>query len=302
VKTNLILRAGRLPAIGVIGIVLAVTTASGGSAAASTAATDAFGLVTRPLTADHAAALLGRAGSVRDALGFPAGHGRSAGRVIDRARGSEYDAVEETAADGAVLAEYRFTPAGRLEHAVRLDTTGPADRRLSGPRASATARMALASLSLIPAGGEAVLVDAVQGGWQVHWQRAQRGIPVRGDEARVHVRADGSIGSVAWVEHDLTAEPSKRMAGTAAAAVVRTTAEGWFAGTESGCRIGTPTLAWVEPNGLFDAAVPMSGAGPYRLAWVVDVRPTGAAALSLGMVTVFVDAGDGSLIGGDVIQ
>jgi hypothetical protein len=302
VNVKTILRAGRLPAIGAIGVLLAIATASAGPAAANTAATDAFLVVTRPLDAEHAAGLLGKAGAVRDGLGFPVGHGRSVGRVVDRAHGSEYDAVEETAADGAVVAEYRFAPSGRLEHAVRLDASGVPDRRLSGARASITARRALTALALMPAGAEAVTADTIQGGWRVYWQRAQRGIPVRGDEVRVHVRADGSIGSVAWVEHDLAPEPIKRMTGASAAAVVRSAANGWFAETESGARIGSPVLAWVEPNGLFDGSVPMSGTGPYRLAWMVDVRPTGPAALSLGMVTVFVDAGDGSVIGGDVVQ
>jgi hypothetical protein len=303
VNVNMLLRAGRLPAVGALGVLLAVATASAAPAAASTPASGgALVTIVQPQPADAAADLIGRAATVRDALGFPVGHGRSARHAVDRSRGAEYDAVEETGADGALLAEFRFTPSGRLEHAVRLDVAGPADRRLSGARASTTARMGLAALALMPSGAESVDADAVQGGWQVHWARAQRGVPVRGDEVRVHVRSDGSIGSVAWVEHELAAEPATRMIGSAAAASVRARADGWFAGTDSGCRIGSAVLQWVEPNGLFDPAVPMTDAGPYRLAWVVDVRPTGPAAMSLTLVTVFIDAGDGSVIGGDVIQ
>jgi hypothetical protein len=303
VKTYSILRAGRVPAIGAVGLMLAVAMISASTASASTpAATPAVPMTVVGLSAASAQGLLARAANVRDALGFPSGTGRSAVHVTDHALGGDYDAVEETGRDGIMLAEFRFSTSGRLQHAVRLDSTGATDRRLSRARASSIARIGLAALGLAPAGAEVAEADAIQGGWQVHWSRGQRGVAVRGDETRVQVRADGSIGAVAWVEHDLAVEPVRRLTGTAASAVVRSAAAGWFAETESGFRLGTPALEWVEPNGLFDGAVAMSGAGPYRLAWVVDVRPTGPAAMSLTLISVFVDAGDGSVIGGDVVQ
>jgi hypothetical protein len=299
-----------------IALVAGVLAASAGLATASPpaapASTDgapparrtiaAADMITRQVTADDAPGLFAHAAAVRDALGFPIGSARGGRHVIDRAHGGEYDAVAETDALGGTLAEIRFGAAGRLEVAVRLDGTGPIDRGLTGAKAGALARKGLAALILAPIGAESVSADEVQGGWQVHWARTQRGVAVRGDETRVHVRADGSIGSVTSVEHELAPEPSRRLARDAAFRVVGARGDAWFAGTESGYRIESATIQWVEPNGLYDPAVPMDGTGPYRLAWVVNVRPTGPAALSVALITLFVDAGNGLVIGGDVVQ
>jgi hypothetical protein len=258
--------------------------------------------VTRPITADEAPGLFARAAAVRDALGFRVGSTRGGKHVVDRSHGDEYDAVSETDASGGTLSEVRFGAGGRFEVAVRLDRIGMVDRGITPAKAAVLARKSLASLALAPAGAEAVASDEVQGGWQIHWARTQRGVAVRGDETRVHVRADGSIGSVTSVEHELAPEPARRLARDAAFRVAEARGVSWFAGTESGYRIESATIQWVEPNGLFDPAVPMEGAGPYRLAWVVNVKPTGPAALSVALITLFVDAGTGSVIGGDVVQ
>jgi hypothetical protein len=310
-------RSMRRPAIATAVLVAGVLVISAGLAAAAPAemtsaptegATGARrvvvpgDLITRPVTAAEAPGLFTRAAAVRDALGFPVGSGRGGRHVVDRAHGDQYDAVAETDASGGMLSEVRFGATGRLEVAVRLDRAGSADRGITGARAAILARRSLAALAQTPAGVEAVASDVVQGGWQVHWVRAQRGVAVRGDETRVHVRADGSIGSVTSVEHELAAEPWQRLGRDAALRVVGAQGDGWFAGTDSGYRIESATVEWVGPNGLFDPTVPMTTSSPYRLAWVVNVRPTGPAALSVAVITVFVDAGDGSVIGGDVVQ
>jgi hypothetical protein len=41
---------------------------------------------------------------------------------------------------------------------------------------------------------------------------------------------------------------------------------------------------------------------PYRLSWVVNVKPTGEAADYIRLITLYVDAGDGTVIGGDVVE
>ena len=61
-------------------------------------------------------------------------------------------------------------------------------------------------------------------------------------------------------------------------------------------------LEWVGPNAAFDPAAVGEAAAPYRLAWVANVKPTGAASDVLRLVTLYVDAGDGSIIGGDVVE
>jgi hypothetical protein len=49
---------------------------------------------------------------------------------------------------------------------------------------------------------------------------------------------------------------------------------------------------------------PRSGAGdePYRLAWVANVQPSGSIADVVRLITLYVDAGDGTVIGGDVVE
>ena len=80
------------------------------------------------------------------------------------------------------------------------------------------------------------------------------------------------------------------------------TVDQWFAGRNSGHTIQGMDLEWVEPNGAFDPARITDSAQPYRLAWVANVKPTGAAANYVWLMTLYVDAGDGSIIGGDVVE
>jgi hypothetical protein len=61
-------------------------------------------------------------------------------------------------------------------------------------------------------------------------------------------------------------------------------------------------LEWVGPNAAFDPAKMDLATEPYRLAWVANVKPSGRAADSLRLVTLYVDAADGSVIGGDVVE
>jgi len=317
VRISLLGPTARRPMIGTIVLGAVVFCGQAGSAAAGTSAPATAGalptvvagergasggVTTQALTAADAPGLFAKAASTRDALGLPSGVAREGRHVIDRNQADEYDAVSELDAAGAPIVEIRFSPSGGLTLAVRLDRGRGAGTGLTASKASAAARRGLAAVGIAPVGAESVDADAVQGGWQIHWDRSQRGIGVRGDETRVHVLADGSIGSVARVDHPLAAEPERRIGSDAARRAVAACADTWFAGTESGYRLDPPALQWIEPNGLFDGSTPMASAAPYRLAWVIDLRPTGPAALSVGLVTVFVDAGDGSLLGGDVVQ
>ena len=62
------------------------------------------------------------------------------------------------------------------------------------------------------------------------------------------------------------------------------------------------TLEWVEPNAAFDAAKLSAAPAPYRLAWVANVRPSGVAAGYVSLVTLYVDAANGTILGGDVVE
>ena len=88
-----------------------------------------------------------------------------------------------------------------------------------------------------------------------------------------------------------------------AAATVGSLLDRWIpARNRAEARVVTTALAWVAPNDTFEAARPDAPAEVRRLAWVVGVRSSGALAVSLRGLDVWVDAGDGSLLGGDVLR
>jgi hypothetical protein len=58
----------------------------------------------------------------------------------------------------------------------------------------------------------------------------------------------------------------------------------------------------VAPNDTFEPTRPDAPAEVRRLAWVVSVRTSGPLAEALRGLEVSIDAGDGSLLGGDVLR
>jgi hypothetical protein len=76
----------------------------------------------------------------------------------------------------------------------------------------------------------------------------------------------------------------------------------WFANRGSSYEIQSETLEWVEPNAAFDPARIADAPAPYRMAWVSDVKPSGNAAGYIWLMSVFVDAGNGNIIGGDFVE
>jgi hypothetical protein len=58
----------------------------------------------------------------------------------------------------------------------------------------------------------------------------------------------------------------------------------------------------VAPNDTFSDPVPVAPAGTLRLAWVVRVTNSGALAERVAGLELAFDAGDGSPLGGDVLE
>jgi hypothetical protein len=296
-------------AVGTAAVAICLVVSGGQLAAAprstGSATDDLLGNPTRietALDAGASATVLARAGKTRDALGFPVGVKRTGMHVRDGFEHAEYDEVSETDAAGRVTALTQFDTKGRLRAAVRLDN--PPRGGLKVTRDGATR---LANRSALAAGlavGEPSATDADQatGGWTVRWARVEDGVPVRGDETRVHVWPDGRVQSVARVEHDLAAAPGRRIGQESARQVASANLDRWFADHKSGYAIQNVTLEWVEPNGAFDPSRIASTPAPYHLAWVTDVKPSGEAANYMWLITLFVDAADGNIIGGDFVE
>ena len=154
----------------------------------------------------------------------------------------------------------------------------------------------------MPAGQSRTESNPVSGGWDVYWARTASGFPVRGDETRVHVRQDGQIGSVARVEHKLAPAPVDRLSREAAQGAVAGQLDKWFAGRDFEYSVGAIDLEWVGPNAAFDGSKVGAAPAPYRLAWVANVQPSGTLADSVRLITLYLDAGDGTVIGGDVVE
>jgi hypothetical protein len=254
-----------------------------------------------PLEAKAEAVVLAKADQVRDSLGFPPGKGRGAKHVKDGFSRAEYDEVTDTDAAGDVLSIAQFDERG-LRLAVRLDKPGPFRTAVSRDAAVKAADQASRRLGMTIDSVASVESDSTGGGWVVRWSRTVGGVRVRGDEIRVAVRADGKVGSLARVEHQLAAAPLEPIGSSRAAAIAQVTLESWSAQSESSYAIKGATLEWVEPNGIFDPTLAGAADGPYRQAWVVTVQPSGAAAEHLRLIALYIDAADGTLIGGDTVE
>jgi hypothetical protein len=254
------------------------------------------------LYADDHPDLFARAGSTRDALGFSKGAARKGRHVHDGIQKSDYDEVAEVDAAGQPTSLTQFDGMGRLLAAVRFDSPARSGAAVSSDQAGKAAARGLAAAGIPVAGAGRPTANGAVGGWDIHWDRVQAGFKVRGDETAVHVWQDGRIQSVARVEHDLAAAPPTPIGQAAAQAVVSRQCDSWFSGGDSGFGIAGMTLEWVVPNAAFDPARVGAAEGPYRLAWVANVNPTGSAAEAVRLVTLYVDAGDGAIIGGDVVE
>lgn len=254
------------------------------------------------LNADDSPDVFRRAASARDAFGFPVGPKRTGKHVHDTYRPTDYDEVEEVDAAGQPLALTQFDPTGRLVAAVRFDRPSATSPTIEMDAATSAATRGLSASGVAVAGPYQADADAVLGGWNVHWDRSQDGFRVRGDETRVHLWPDGRIQSVAHVEHPLAAAPAERLGIDDAKKIVSGQFDRWFAGRASSYAVQQMSLEWVGPNAAFDAAKLSAAPAPYRLAWVANVKPSGVAADYVSLVTLYVDATNGTILGGDVVE
>jgi len=251
---------------------------------------------------DSSPNVFARAARTRDAIGFPVGPRRSGRHVHDGLKQLDYDEVAEVDASGQPLALTQFDNAGLLVAAIRFDAAAPAVARISGDGAATSALSALTACGVSVGGQARTDANDLAGGWDVHWPRSQAGFAVRGDEARVHVWPDGRIASVARVEHTLAAAPARQLTESDVHLAVTRQMDTWFGGSDAGYVVDNMDVEWVGPNAAFDSTKVGAAPQPYRLAWVANIRPTGSAAGAVRLITLYVDAGDGTVIGGDVVE
>jgi hypothetical protein len=254
------------------------------------------------ITADDRPDLFAGADRVRTGFGFPAGTKKAGRHVHDGFQNSDYDEVSELGSNGQPLAMTQFDGSGRLLEAVRFDIPTSSAVHVTGDTAAKSAQRGLSSSGLAVTGEARTDFVSSDGGWDVHWDRVADGLAVRGDETRVHVWADGRVQTVATVEHQLAPAPARKLSQPDARTVVTKQMDQWSGTSAVGYSVAAMNLEWVGPNAAFDASKLSAAAAPYRLSWVVNVKPTGPEAEYIQLITLYVDAGDGKIIGGDFVE
>jgi hypothetical protein len=153
----------------------------------------------------------------------------------------------------------------------------------------------------VRANGEPAM-RALASGWSAHWPRTVDGVPVLGDGIRVLLWPDGSFHGLTVAERPLAAAPGRRIAAGEARQIAEATAAGRYGANAEDLRVASAKLAWLAPNDAWNAGAPDAPAPTLRLAWVVTLTAGGPLADRLRGLQVWVDAGDGSVVGGDVME
>jgi hypothetical protein len=257
------------------------------------------------LTGPAAEAGFARAAASRLRLGFPTPARQEASHVVDRFAATTYDEVTAFDGFGRMVSLQRFDTAGRLTAAVRFGWSSGGGAPLpDGTAARARAEsLVTATLGAPPSGLVRVGRTGADGGWTVGWTRSVAGIQVPGDGVRVQLWADGSLHSFSRSERRLAPAPAVTLDRATVRGLLDGQLDRWFAGAQrSEVTVTGLDLAWVAPNDTFAPGRPDAPAATLRLAWVGRIATTATLAESLRGLEVYLDAGDGSVLGGDVLR
>lgn len=251
----------------------------------------------------EAAALRQRAATNRLEIGAAAAVSVTVERVQDRFSGLTYDEVVDRDGRGQPVALQRFDPAGRLTAAVRFGGHNPKRVTIgNGTAALAAAERHARALDLAPAGAARVRRGAADE-WVVEWPRVVDGVPVPGDGVVVRTWVDGTLHVAVRHERPLAEQPQRLIAAGEARRLAMERLAGWLDAHHAGeWRISGLALAWVAPNDAFAPDAPDAPASVLRLAWVASVTTDGELADTLHGVELYLDAGDGRLLGGDIAR
>jgi len=235
------------------------------------------------------------------ALGLP-GVSQRAERLQDRFEHRTYDEVTSLDAAGREVAIARFETDGTVAMAIVLGWQPGHGSRVDPASAERRGRAIVRAAGLVVDGPSSVHASSGSGGWSITWSRVVDGIPVRGDGVRVSLWADGTFHGLMHLERPLAAAPIRQLAVGAARQEAETWAAGRYPAASPSLRVSAVDRAWLAPNGAFSANGLDAPAETLRLAWVVRFEASGPLAEGLRSVEVWLDAGDGSVLGGDVIE
>jgi hypothetical protein len=249
--------------------------------------------------ADRASA---RAAALSKALGLQGVTHRTE-RLDDRFEHRVYDEVTSFDARGREVAISRFDADGRVVMAVGLGWRPGPGKAIAADAATRRASEVAVAAGLAVAGRPTTHRSAGAGGWAVTWPRVVDGVRVAGDGLRVLLWADGSFHGLARQERPLAVAPARPISAAAARAAAESAAGARFDRTgPRELRVVSTERAWVAPNDTWDPDRPDAPDAVLRLAWVVRFEAQGALAERVRFVEYWIDAGDGSVIGGDIVE
>jgi hypothetical protein len=251
--------------------------------------------------ADDLARAQERARAVSAALGLP-GVGQRVERRHDAFEHRTYDEVASLDAAGRTVAITRLDLDGTVGMAVALGwhpASGPA---VDGPGATARATALARAAGLSPAGQPLVRASAGAGGWSISWPRIVDGVVVRGDGLRIALWPDGAFHGLTRTERPLAAAPDRRIAAGDARRIALDLVRNVAGASAADLRVVAAEQAWIAPNDTFGGPRLDAPADTLRLAWAVRLDAAGPLADRLRSIEIWLDAGDGGLLGGDVVE
>ena len=127
-------------------------------------------------------------------------------------------------------------------------------------------------------------------------------MPVAGDGNSVTLFGDGALHAVAHRERSLAAAPATTLEVAAAQRIARERLVALLGPANVDARVVRTHLSWVAPNDTFDGQAPDAPDPVLRLAWVVEVRTVAPLADRIQALELYLDAGDGTLLGGDLLR
>jgi hypothetical protein len=236
------------------------------------------------------------------ALEMPGGVVQRAERLEDRFEHRTYDEVTSLDDAGREVAITRLETDGTVAMAVVLNWHPGHGSSVDASGAQARGLGYVRAAGLVVANRPTVLASGGSGGWSISWPRVVDGTVVRGDGIRVVLWADGTFHGLSRSERPLAPAPERPMT----EGIARTAAEAWAAGHLGAAirelRVVAVERAWVAPNDTFAPNDPDAPAATLRLAWAVRFETQGALAERLRAVEVWLDAGNGTVLGGDAIE
>lgn len=252
-------------------------------------------------TAGHLVQAEARAKALTAALAIPAVSHRAT-RLDDRFEHRTYDEVASFDGHGREIAISRFDLDGTVAMAVALGWQPRGGRPLDSPGAARSAIAVARAAGLAVTGQSEVRASAGAGGWAVAWQRRVGGVPVRGDGIRISLWPDGSFHGLSRSERPLAAAPARSLTPAEARSIGGRFATERFGTAAGDIRVTGLDRSWLTPNDMFGPAGSDAPAATLRLAWVVRFETRGALAERLRSVELWLDAGTGALLGGDIVE